>query len=78
MTVMAEMEISSKEEMANPQGMKMFAVKRHGLSEDVVSFRALCGVQSSPLVFAPNRPTVWDPLQWKAPRETRCFRFAFP
>ena len=51
---MAEMEVSPQEEMANPQGMKVFAVERPGLPEDVVSFPALCGVQSSPLVFAPN------------------------
>ena len=60
---MAEMEISSQEEMANPQGMKMFAVEKHGLPQDFVYFRALCGVQSSPLVLAPNRPIVWGPLQ---------------
>ena len=48
---MAEMEGSPQEEMANPQGMKVFAVERSGLPEDFVSFPALCGVQSSPLVF---------------------------
>ena len=47
---MAEMEVSPHEEMANPEGMKVFAVERPGLSEDFVSFPALCGVQSSPLV----------------------------
>ena len=52
-----------KEEMVNPQGMKVFAVERHGLPEDFVSFSALCGVQSSPLVFVPNRSIVWGPLQ---------------
>ena len=64
MTGMAEPEVSPQEEVANPQSMKMFAVERHGLPEDFVSFRALCGVQSSPLVFAPNRATVFGPLQW--------------
>ena len=58
---MAEMEVSPKK-MANPEGMKEFAVERHGLPEDFVYFPALCGVQSSPLVFAPNRPIVWGPL----------------
>ena len=77
MTGMAEMEISPQEEMANPQGMKMFAVERHGLAEDFISFRALSGLQSSPLIFASNRPIVWGPLQWWAPGETLCFRFAF-
>ena len=61
---MAEMEVSSQEEMANPQGMEVFAIQRPGLPEDFVSFPALCGVQSSPLVFAPNLPIVWGPLQW--------------
>ena len=61
---MAEMGVSPQEEMANPQGMKVFAVERSGLPGDFVSFPARCGVQSSPLVFAPNLPIVWDPLQW--------------
>ena len=39
---MAEMEVSPQEEIANPQGMKVFAVERPGLPEDFVSFTALC------------------------------------
>ena len=59
------MEVSPQEEMANSQGMKMFAVEKHGLPEDFVPFRALCEVQSSPHVFGPNQPVVWGPLlQW--------------
>ena len=61
---MAEMEVSPQEEMANLEEMKVFAVERPGLSEDFVYFPALCGVQSSPLVFAPNLPFVRGPLQW--------------
>ena len=62
---MAEMEVRPQEEVANLQGMKVFAVERPGLPEDFVSFSALCGVQSSPLVFAPNLPFVGHPLlQW--------------
>ena len=60
---MAEiMEVSPQMEVANPQGMKVFAVERPGLPEDFVSFPALCGVQSLPLVFAPNLPFVRGPL----------------
>ena len=57
--VRAEVEINSQEEMTNPQGMKLFAVERHGLPEDFVYCPAMCGVQlSSPLVFVPNWPIV--------------------
>ena len=41
----------------------MFAVEKSELPEDFVSSPALCGVQSSPLVFAPNLPFVRGPLQ---------------
>ena len=74
---MAEMEVSPQEEMADSQGMKVFAVERPGFPEDFVFFPALCGVQSSPLVLFPNLPVVWGPLQWQAPGETLCLRFAF-
>ena len=57
------MEISPQEEKANPRGMKGFDVERHGVPEDFVSCRALCGVQPSPLVFAANRAIIWGPLQ---------------
>ena len=77
MTGMAEMEVSPQEDMTNPQDIKVFTVERHRLPEDFVSFCALRGVQSSSLVFAPNRAIVWGPLQWQAPVETLCFRFAF-
>ena len=60
---MAEMEVSPQEEMANLEEMKVFAVERPGLSEDFVSFPALCGVQLSPLVFVPNLSFVRGQLQ---------------
>ena len=60
---MAEIEVSPQDEMANPQRMKVFAVERLGLPEDFVFFPALYGVQSSPVVFAPNLPIVWGPLK---------------
>ena len=56
--VMAEMEVSPQEEMANSHGMKVFAVERRGVPECFVYFPALCGMQSSPLVFSPNLPIV--------------------
>ena len=40
----AEMEVSPQEEIANPQGMKVFAVEKPGLPGDFVSFPVLCGV----------------------------------
>ena len=41
---MAEMEASPQEKMANPQGMKVFAVEKPRLPEEFVSSPALCGV----------------------------------
>ena len=38
---MVEMEVSPQEEMANPQGIKVFAVERPGLPEDFVYFPAV-------------------------------------
>ena len=61
---MAEMKVIAQEEMANSQSMKVFAAERPGLPEDFVYFPALCGVQSSPFVTAPNLPIVLGPLQW--------------
>ena len=75
-TVVAEMEVGPQDGMANPQGRKMFPVEKHGLPEDFVPFRTLCGVQSSPPVFAPNRAFVCGPLQRQASVETLCFRSA--
>ena len=47
LTVVAKMEDNPQGKMTSPQGTKGFAVERHGLPEDFVYFRALCGVQSS-------------------------------
>ena len=60
---MAEMEISPQEEMADPPGMKVFAVERPELPEDFCVF-SFSVWSSSPLVFAPNLPFVRGPLQW--------------
>ena len=61
---MAEIEVSPQKKLANPQDMKVFTFERHGFPEDFVYFPAMCEVQSSPLVFVPNRSIVWGPLQW--------------
>ena len=61
-TVVAEIMVSPKYEIANPQGMEVFAVKKHGLPEKIVCFCCLYGMHSSPLVFAPNCAFVRDPL----------------
>ena len=73
---MAEVGVSPQDVVANPQGMKVFAVERHRLPEDFVSFCALFGVQLSPIVFAPNRAFVCGQLQGEAPGETLCFTSA--
>ena len=54
LTVVAQKEVCQRAEMANPPDMKVFALERHELLEDLVYFRTLCDVQSSPLVFVPN------------------------
>ena len=68
--VSAEVEISSQEEMANPQGMKLFAVERHGLPEDFV-YENLCAsdLRSSDLyaqVIRANYCTPYTPLHMDA------------
>ena len=60
---MAEMEISLQEEMADPQEWKCSPLRDLDFLKISCIF-LLCGVQSSPLVFAPNLPIVWSPLQW--------------
>ena len=42
-------------------------IDRHGFAESLVSFRTLCGVQSSLVRFAPNRAIAWGSPQWQAP-----------
>ena len=69
--VVAEIEVSRQDKIANPQDVKDL---RHIFPEGFVSFRPLCGVQSSPLVLAPNRAFVCGLLQGQAPGGTLCFR----
>ena len=68
-TAESEVEVRPRGEMANPYGMKVFAVERHRLPEDIMYFYALCGVQSPPLVFAPSRAFGCGQLQGQVPEE---------
>ena len=49
--IIAEMQVSPPEKMANMQEMKVFAVERHELPENSGYFPAVCGLQSSLLVL---------------------------
>ena len=49
----------------------------YGFDEGLVSFRTLCGVQSSLVRFAPNRAIAWSPAQPQASLETLCLSSAF-
>ena len=71
-TVVAEMKVSSQEEMANLQDIKVFVIEIQGLLEYFVSFHTTCGVQSSPPVFAPDCTFVCGSLQGQSPGETLC------
>ena len=58
---MAEMEVNPQEEMANPKGMKVFAVKRPWLPEDFVSCSAcaeMADCLGSATVVGPRRDSV--------------------
>ena len=61
---MAEMEVSSQEEMPSPKAMKVFAVERSGLCEDFVSFPALCVECNRRHSYLLRLPFVRGPLQW--------------
>ena len=73
---MAEMEVIPQEEMANPQGMKVFAVERPGLPEDLVSFLLLFVVYLT-LLTDPLRIQPWSQdrrNQTKSNRESEISR----
>ena len=54
LSAMAQNEICPRDEIANPPGMPVLPIDRHGFAEGFVSFHTLCGVQSSLVIFAPN------------------------
>ena len=58
-------------------GMAVLPIDTYGFGEGLVSFRTLCGVQSSLVGFAPNRAIAWGPPQPLAWLETPCLIPAF-
>ena len=77
LTAMAKEEICPRDEIADPPGMAVLPVDIYGFDESLVSFRTLCGVQSSLVRFAPNRAIAWGPPQPQASLETLCLNPAF-
>ena len=63
LTAMAKEEVCPLDEIANPPGMAVLPIDIYGFDEGLVSFRTLCGVQSSLVRFAPNRAIAWGPPQ---------------
>ena len=63
LTAMAKEEVCSQDEIADPPGMAVLPIDIYGFDEGLVSFRTLCGVQSSLVRFAPNPAIAWGPPQ---------------
>ena len=61
LTAMAKKEVYPRDEIADPPGTTVLPIDRHGFAEGLAFFRTLCGVQSSPVIFAPNRAIAWGP-----------------
>ena len=62
---MANEEVCPRDEIADPPGIAVLHIDIYGSDEGLVSFRALCGVQSSLVRFAPNQAIDWGLLQWQ-------------
>ena len=77
LTAMAQKEVCPRDEIADPPGTAMLPIDRHGFAESLLSFRTLCGVQSSLVRFASNRAIAWCPPQWQVPLDILCFSPAF-
>ena len=75
--VMAKKEVRPRDEIADPPGTAVLPIDIHDFAEGLVSFRTLCGVQSSLVKFAPNRAIARGPPQWQVPLDTMCFSPAF-
>ena len=78
LTATAKKEVCPRDEIVDPLGTAVLPIDIHGFAEGLVSFRTLCGVQSSLVRFAPNRAIVWGPPQPpQAPLETLFLSPAF-
>ena len=77
LTAMAKEEVCPRDEVADPPGMAVLPIDIYGFDEGLVSFRTLCGVQSSLVRFAPTRAIAWGPPQALASLETLCLSPAF-
>ena len=67
---MAKEKVCPRDEIAGPPGMVVLPIDIYGFDEGLVSFRTLCGVQSSLVRFAPNRAIAWGPPQPQVRLET--------
>ena len=74
---MAKEKVCPRDKTADPRGMAVLPTDIYGLDEGLVSFRTLCGVQSSLVRFAPNRAISWGPPQPQVRLETLCLSLAF-
>ena len=54
LSAMAQNEVCLRDEIADPPGTAVLPIDRHGFAEGFVSFRTLCDMQSSLVIFAPN------------------------
>ena len=64
LTAMAKKEVCPRDEIADLPGKAVLLIDIHDFAEGLVSFRTLCGVQSSLVRFAPNRAIAWSPPQY--------------
>ena len=77
LTTMSKKEVCPRDEIADLPGTAVLLFDIHGFAEGLVSFRALCGMQSSLVRFAPNRAIAWGPPQPQTSLEILCLSPAF-
>ena len=77
-TAMAKKEVCPRDDIADPPGMAVLPIDiyPYGFDAGLMSFRTLCGVQSSLVRFAPDRAMAWGPQQPQASLETLCLSSA--